>query len=477
MPEFIGRKRELSKLKGLLARQLPRLIILKGRRRIGKSRLLLEFGKIVGRVHVFTGLAPEEGITAQDQRYEFARQLDVEFGLKGLDCRDWGNLFWQLSQQTKSGRVLVVLDEISWMATGDAKFLPQLQVAWESYFKQNTEIILALCSSISMWIDENLLSSTGFMGRQSLTMTLKELSLNECLEFWHGFNATISAQEKLLTLSVTGGIPRYLEEINPKLSAEQNIKNMCFSADGILFQEFNRIFSDLFNDKKSDYQAICESLALGATDAQTLYKRTDMKGGGDDYKLLKNLTLSGFISKDYTWHINSGKLAKIASYRLSDNYCRFYLKYILPNQHKIEADDYTDIALTALPNWSSIMGLQVENIVLNNRRLIKKALGLSQQEIICDNPFIQRATQRKIGCQIDYLIQTRFNTIYVCEIKYSRDPIQKTVIDDVQRKIDALNIKRNFSVRPVLIHCHQVSETVVESQFFSHIINFLDYLT
>ena len=225
-PKFVGRKQELSKLTALLDTRIPRLIVLKGRRRIGKSRLLIEFGKVVGRIHILTGLAPDKGITAAIQREEFARQLEIEFGIKGLKSDDWGDLFWNLAEQTKTGRVLVVLDEISWMAMDDPTFLPKLKVAWENYFKKNPEIILALCSSISMWIDENLLSSTGFMGRQSLTMTLKELTLTECNEFWDGVGSKVSAQEKLLMLAVTGGIPRYLEEINPNISTEKNIKNM-----------------------------------------------------------------------------------------------------------------------------------------------------------------------------------------------------------------------------------------------------------
>lgn len=476
MSKFIGRKRELDTLNQLINKKIASLIVLKGRRRIGKSRLLIEFGKQVGRVHVFTGLAPDKGVTAADQRKEFARQLGVEFGLRGLSTDDWGDLFWHLSQQVKTGRVLLVLDEVSWMAMDEPTFLPKLKIAWESYFKRNSKLILALCSSISMWIDENLLSSTGFVGRQSLAMTLKELTLEECCQFWDDVGGQVSVQEKLLTLAVTGGIPRYLEEINPNLSAEQNIKNMAFIPEGILFREFDQIFSDLFGDKKEQCRAICEALALGPADATTIYKRLDMKGSGDDYKFLNNLVLSGFISKDYSWHLQTGKIAKLAWYRLSDNYCRFYLKYVASNKHKIENNDYETVPLTSLAGWSSIVGLQVENLVLNNRKLIKEALGISQQEIICDNPYTQRATKTKKGCQIDYLIQTRFNTLYVCEIKYSRDPVPSTVINDVKKKIDALGVKSNYSVRPVLIHCNSVSEAVEESGFFAHIINFADFL-
>lgn len=477
MTKFIGRKRELAKLGTLLDKKSPALIVVKGRRRIGKSRLLSEFGKMVGHVHIFTGLAPDKGITAKDQRIEFAHQLNREFGLRGLKTDDWGDLFWQLAAQVKTGRVLVVLDEISWMGHDDPTFLSKLKIAWEMYFKENPYLILALCSSISMWIDKNLLSSTGFVGRQSLVLTLKELSLPECGEFWRDQEKLVSPLEKLTTLAVTGGIPRYLEEINPNLPAEQNIKNLCFSPEGILFREFDQIFSDLFSDKKTLYSEICACLALGPVDAKTICQHIGLSGNGDDYTHFENLVLSGFIAKDYSWHLKNGKMAKIAWYRLSDNYCRFYLKYILPNKHRIEADDYHDITLTALPSWSTILGLQIENCVLNNRKLIHDILGISQQDIIAHNPYRQRATKSRSGCQIDYLIQTRFNTLYVCEIKYSKDAIQKTVIDEVQQKIKTLAITRNFSIRPVLIHCNSVSEAVEESGFFANIIDFSQFLT
>ena len=109
--------------------------------------------------------------------------------------------------------------------------------------------------------------------------------------------------------------------------------------------------------------------------------------------------------------------------------------------------------------------------------MIHNALGIYHQDIIAHNPYRQRATKSQSGCQIDYLIQTRFNTLYVCEIKYSKDAIQKTVIDEVQQKIKALAVTRNFSIRPVLIHCNSVSEAIEESGFFAKIIDFSQFLS
>lgn len=475
MTKFIGRKKELEQLKRLLNKNISQLIVIKGRRRIGKSRLLSEFGKSIGKTYIFSGLPPQKGITAEDQRKEFARQLSVHFGLIGLDISDWGNLFWHLAQQTAKERTLIVLDEISWMAHDDPTFLPKLKVAWDLYFTQNPQLIMALCGSISTWIEQNILSSTGFMGRQALVMSLDELPLSDCVEFWNR-NNHISPQEKLLMLSVTGGVPRYLEAIDTKLSAEQNIKDLCFAKEGILFSEFDQIFSDLFSKQKDLYQTIIENLASGPLEAKTLFDRIGFSGSGNDYEHIEILEKTGFLARDYTWNINQKKLSKLSQCRLRDNYCRFYLKYILPNRHKILKNGFSDVHLASFPEWSIIIALQVENLILHNRHLIQKRLGISAQEIICDNPYFRHSTTRKPGCQIDYLIQTRFNTLYLCEIKFSKNPVQKDVIEEIEQKIKRLTVPKNFSIRPVLIHCNSVSDIIEESGFFSEIINFTDFL-
>lgn len=475
MTQFIGREKELQRLNGILNQGFARMVLMKGRRRIGKSRLLTEFGKAIGTTHIFTGLAPTKGITPKHQRDEFARQLGVEFGLRGIKTNDWGDLFWHLSDKTQKGRVLIVLDEISWMASGDPTFLPKLKAAWDLYFTKNPKLILALCSSISMWLDDNIVSNTGFLGRESLTMTLDQLPLNDCKKFWNS-QSQISAQEKLLMLSVTGGVPRYLEEIKPNQTAQHNIKELCFTKEGILFNEFEKIFSDLFDDKKDLYRNIITTLVAGPSEAKNIFEKNKLIGSGEDYKILENLTKAGFITQDITWQIKKGISSKLTKYRLSDNYCRFYLKYIKPNKHKILLDNYSELNLTSLPAWTSIIGLQVENLILNNRHLIKQALNINPSEIVFDNPYFQRQTNRQKGCQIDYMIQTQFNTLYVCEIKYSKKIINSEVIDKVKEKISRLSIPKNFSIRPVLIHCHEVSEAVEESGFFSTIINFAEFL-
>src|SRR5690242_3864072 len=209
---FIGRKNELAQMNAVLVRPGASMIIIKGRRRIGKSRLIKEFAKPFN-AYFFMGLPPTETITAQDQRNEFSRQFKAQFSFSESPD-DWGDLFRLLAKQCPTGRTIIVFDEISWMATGDPLFLGKLKTVWDMYFSDNPELVLILCGSVSAWIDKNILSNTGYLGRPSLHMTIDELPLEDCYQFWKNVNNNISTYEVFKTLSVTGGVPRYLELIN-----------------------------------------------------------------------------------------------------------------------------------------------------------------------------------------------------------------------------------------------------------------------
>ena len=117
------------------------------------------------------------------------------------------------------------------------------------------------------------------------------------------------------------------------------------------------------------------------------------------------------------------------------------------------------------------MGLQFENLVANNRHQLHRLLRLNPEEIVNENPFYQHKTARQPGCQIDYLIQTKFDTLYVCEIKFSRNEITSAVIPEIRAKIGVLSRPRGMSCRPVLIHGNGVNEEIIDSDHFAHIVD------
>ncbi len=467
---FYGRKEELERLNLLRKKKTSSLVVVKGRRRIGKSRLILEFSKNI-KTLMFIGLPPDKHTTAQTQREYFVDQMERQLGLLGIKAEDWGDIFWNLAEKMRRGTLLVVFDEINWMGSLDHTFLGKLKSAWDLYFKNNPKLIMILSGSMSSWIDENILSSTGFMGRISLELTLDELPLQVCNLFWRSKAKLVSSYEKFKILSVTGGIPRYLEEIDPNKSAEENILNLAFKKGGLLVEEFNRIFSDLFAKRSNRYKQIVESLADGAATIDQISHAVKLEKGGTISEYLEKLVETGFVARDNTWNLKSCKESNLCKFRLRDNYLRFFLKYIEPQILQIEKN-----RVKMPPAWTSIMGIQFENLVLNNFHRVYELLRLDGKEVIYDNPFFQRATKSHPGCQIDYLIQTKHHTLYVCEVKFSKWPIGLDIVREMEIKCKSISKAKGFSIRPILIHVNGVTDELVESEYFSEIIDFGQFL-
>lgn len=472
---FIGRQFELESLSKLFKKNTSSLVVIQGRRRIGKSRLVHEFAKNYT-FYRFTGLPPTKETTAQSQRNEFSQQLSMQTSIPNVLADDWSKLFLLFSERIADKKTVILFDEISWMGDKDPNFLGKLKTAWDLQFKNHSKLIFILCGSTSTWIEENIVASTGFMGRISYKLVLEELPLLDCSKFWLNKGHLVSAYEKIKVLSVTGGVPRYLEEVKPGFSAEDNIKDLCFTKGGLLVDEFNIIFSDLFSSKSSAYKKIVSTLANGSKTIGEICEELKIPQSGYISDCLEDLTKSGFITRDYTWYVQSETVSKLSHFRLSDNYLRFFLKYIDKNIPKIENNDFAFKSLASLPAWETIMGLQFENLVLKNRKLIKDRLEIKPEEVISDNPFFQKKSSKQPGCQIDYLIHTKFGGLYVCEIKFSKNEIQPSIISEIQKKIELFKYPKGFSCRPVLIHVNGVHEDVTDSGYFSEIINFAEFL-
>ncbi len=472
--KFIGRKKELDSLELLLKKKSSSLVVIRGRRRVGKSRLIKEFVSDK-KSWIFSGLPPVPGITKQRQLDAFSVQISQNLSMPKLQVSDWIEYFAFLGNQAKGQKIVIVLDEISWMGSQDPDFLGQLKTAWDLYFSENPDLILILCGSVSSWIEENILKSTGFVGRVSVDMVLEELSVAESGEFWGTQKNKVSAYEKFKLLSVTGGIPKYLEEIIPSQSADDNIHRLCFQPDGLLFREFDQIFSDLFSKKAQTYSTIIKTLTNTPLTLDEICEKLDLEKGGFVSRCLDDLELSGFVQEDHTWNLSTHKESHLKKFRLKDNYLRFYLRYIEPNKDRIDKGLFESKMFMHMPGWESVMGLQFENLVINNLKSLCKILRIDLLDISNAGPFFQRRTQRQKGCQIDLMIQTKQKTLYICEIKFSTSEVKSSVIEDVEKKVENLSIPKGFSIRPVLIHINGVSQKVKESDFFNDIVDFSQF--
>lgn len=474
---FFGREKELEILNNLTQKKTASLVVLKGRRRIGKSTLIEQFSRPYA-LYKFSGLAPTPEMTDQDQRDFFAKQFKKHFKIS-ITAEDWWDLFsalsLQIAQIDSKQWAVILLDEISWMAGEDTTFLSKFKEAWDSDFKKKDKLILVLCGSVSSWIEKNIIGNTGFVGRVSLNMALEPLPLNICNYFFR--KKMLSAYDKLKFLSITGGTPKYLEELNLNLSMDDNIKNLCFAKEGFLYNEFDQIFNDTVLSHAKVYKEIVLALASsGSLERSEIIEKIKLAEGGDLSDYLNNLITAGFISREYTWSLTDRQVSRFSKFRLSDNYLRFYLRAILPNRELVEKNLLTPGSLSSFTGWNSLIGLQFETLVINNKNLLIKLLGIDFNDVQICNPYFQKANSKQRGCQIDFLIQTKTNVLYVCEIKFSKNSLDSAVISEMKEKLQNLSVPKSFSVVPVLIHVNGVSESVIEADYFYKIIDFERFL-
>lgn len=434
--------------------------------------MLEVFGEKYGTFIEISGLAPSKGNSAKLQLENFAEQLALSFNIPGLTFQNWTQAFSALATYTQKGKYFILIDEISWMSFGDITFSGKLKIAWDKQFKNNHKLILALCGSVSSWIEDNILKDTDFVGRVSWQHNLGELDIESCSKFWADSN--IAMKEKLKILSITGGIPKYLEEINISETAEQNIKRLCFNKTGYLFTDFNKIFNDVFNKRSTIYLNILHAIIDKNLPVKEIATLSSTEQNGDLTQYLTDLEVSGFIARDYTWDLK-GKRGKLSHFRIKDNYLRFYLQYIHPNKDKIIKNLFEFTTIESLFNWDTIAGLQFENLILNNIGVVLKELNIPYESMIQYGSYFQTQTKARQATQIDLLILCKYNYLYLCELKF-RQSIGLGVIEEVEEKVKRLKLPKHFSVRPILIYSGQLSQKLENSDYFLKRLNVDDLL-
>ena len=475
---FFGRERDLAKLDALWRRPTASLATCRGRRRIGKSTLVKRFAERSGAYFLrMEGLAPQKRMKNADQLRAFGRQLDEQSGVNAGAAPDsWFEAFRRLGKAIpENRRTVVLLDEVSWMGRYDPNFAGELKYAWDNRFHDRQNLIVVVCGSVSAWIDENILSNTGFVGRISLDLVVRELPLRQCAKFWGEALGRVSTREVLDVLAVTGGIPRYLEELDPSLPADDNIGRMCFSSNGYLFRDFNDVFASVFGNNAPVKRIVMEALADGEMDGTELSDRIGVARNGRLSAVLGELEMAGFVSKNAGTNPKTGAKARQDRYRLKDNYARFYLKYISPFREAILDGSFEFFSVENLPGWEAVLGLQFENLVLNNVHELLPFLHLDGKQILSAAPYRSRGAGGAGGLQIDLLVQSR-KSVCVVEVK-RRNEIGEEVEREVAEKVRRLKVRDGVSVRAALVYDGHLSKAVLGSGFFDAIVPFGQLLT
>lgn len=432
MAKIVGRKEEITLLQAIQDDDKSAFVAVYGRRRVGKTFLVRSFYEGQFAFHL-TGIAHVETVNQLTNFHSALVRYFPELE-DNLPAKDWFGAFGQLINAIESlpssGKKVLFLDELPWLDTPNSLFVPALEHFWNSWASGRTDIVLIVCGSAASWMINELINNTGGLyNRVTHPIQLEPFTLAECKAFFGAKQAHFDHYQLLQLYMVFGGIPFYLDFIDPRKSATQNINDLCFKPKGKLRNEFDKLYASLF--KKADkHIAVIEALAKKAAglDRDMLLKAAKLPNGGNTTLILRELEESSFIRKYNAF----GKSKNNAIYQLTDFYSLFYLRFIKNNSPLDDNYWINGIDTPEIRAWS---GYAFEQICLMHLTQLKNGLGIGSVQTQSSAWVGSNGTDK---AQIDLLIDRRDGVINLCEMKFSIKPftIEKDYAENLQKKLN-----------------------------------------
>ena len=207
--KFIGRESEIKQLKEISAIPDSKILVVYGRRRVGKTELLEQTLRN-RRLLKFEG---RENRPPLDQMKFVMQQLAVyaeEPLLARIAVEDWVEVLKSIAERTERGTWTIYFEEVQWLASYQTDFVTALKYVWDNFFRHNKELMIILCGSSPSYMINSVIRSKALYNRSQYEMPLKELSINEAKEML----ATHSVHEVFDAYLTIGGIPEYLKRLN-----------------------------------------------------------------------------------------------------------------------------------------------------------------------------------------------------------------------------------------------------------------------
>lgn len=442
---LIGRDKEIKLLTQLYKSTSPEFLALYGRRRVGKTFLIRECFNKRGD-GIFFNVTGAKNAPMKEQIKHFTSQLSDAFysGIELKERKNWDETFDQLTktikkQVPKNKKVVLFFDELPWMATPRSRLLEMLDYYWNQHWSQDKRIKLIICGSSASWIINKVIHNRGGLhNRVTREIHLEPFNLSQTKQFLQARKIKLNDRQILQLYMVTGGVPFYLTKIDKGLSATQIIESLAFSKTGFFLEEFDKLFSSLF-DHSDDYITLVKLLAENryGIGQRSLLKKFGKKAMGyKGQKMLNDLEQAGFImSFKPLYNIKKG-----IYYRLTDEYTLFYLKWIEPMKtglakKALEPNYWQDIKTT--PEWYNWQGYAFESVCYKHLINIRRALKLNPRAVPSTWRFVPKRGSKNRGAQIDLLFDRTDDAITVCEIKHTDQPfaLTKDYVDTILQKV------------------------------------------
>ena len=249
---IIGRTDEIERIDRCMGESSAQLIIVYGRRRVGKTFLINEYFDNNFSFKI-------TGAYKKSRRFQlegFNEELIRKSGREWYMPADWREAFRQLREYLESlpadQKQIVFFDEMPWLDTARSDFLSIFEWFWNDWASTQSNLVFIVCGSATAWMIDNISENKGgLFNRQSCRLYLEPFTLAETEDFLHSKDIVWSRYEIAECYMIMGGIPYYLKLLNRNLSYTQNIDHLFFKKHGELWDEFSHLYNTLFTNSDS----------------------------------------------------------------------------------------------------------------------------------------------------------------------------------------------------------------------------------
>lgn len=352
---FIGREAELRFLEDKYQEDRGQLIVLYGRRRVGKTETLREFCK--DKPHVFYSCTQS---TDKVQLVKFS-QLMLKENIPArnyiTEFADWEQAFHAILDLPYGDRKkLIVIDEFPYMCKGNDSIPSILQNLWDSELK-DANVMVILCGSAMSFIEKELLAEKNpLYGRATGIYKMQAMGFYDAARFFPDY----SPRDKVLTYAVLGGIPHYLNQFDPKKSLGENIKRNILTKGSVLYSEVDFLLHQELRETPI-YNSIIEAVALGNTKLSDISQKAMMDSTSKTSVYLRNLIELGIVEREFSVDVKLKEKANASrgAYCLTDNFFRFWYTFGFANFSQLEDGDvdgvYEYVVEPALHEFASFI--------------------------------------------------------------------------------------------------------------------------
>ena len=329
MEQFIDRESEMETLQNEYNRNGSSLVIMYGRRRVGKTTLISEF--IKDKPALFF-LASEESEAQNRNAFKdkAADFLESEL-LKNADIKNWEVIFKTIADTSFDSKPVIVIDEFQYIGKSNPAFPSIFQRIWEETLKDKPVMVILCGSLISMMKSQTLSYNSPLYGRRTAQIRLKQIPFRYYQEFFPGKNR----RELIEMYSVTGGVPKYIELFSETDDIYKSIQRCVLNRSGYLYDEPHFLLQQEVTEIGS-YFSIIKAIAAGNSKLSAISTVLEIKSTGLT-KYLKTLIDLDILEREVPVTEENPEKSKKGLYRIKDNYIRFWFAFVYPNMSFIES--------------------------------------------------------------------------------------------------------------------------------------------